>query len=503
MMNIAQNIETGAKLFPGKTAILFEGEEITYDELNTAANRLAHALKANGIQKGNRIALYLPNIPEFAVCYFGALKVGAIVVSVNPMLKSYELKYILNDSEAVVLFTVGELLENVKRDEFEKLQEVVVCEGDAHGNPKLSNWLQKGRDNFQMEDLNPEESASILYTSGTTGVPKGATLSHGNIVSNAWTTVHHAGFTPDDRMSLFLPLFHVFGQNFIMNGTFTACGTVCMHRRFVPDVVLDSLGRDRVTMFFAVPAIYIVLLNTDLSKYDLSTIRYEFSAASTMPREISSQWTERFGRPVYEGYGLTECSPFACYNHDFKHKFGSVGTPVENFEIKILDENDRAVPPGKWGEICVRGPGVMRGYWNQPEETDSALRNGWLHSGDTGYMDDEGYVFIMDRVKDMINVAGFKVWPAEIEQFLYKHPAIKELAVYGVPHAEKGEIVKAAIVLKENASATTEEITVFCRENLAAYKIPTSVDFIDELPKSATGKILKRVLRDQAAGKDT
>lgn len=500
-MNVAQNIETAAKLFPDKAAILFEGRQIKYSELNTATNRLANAMKANGIQKGDRVALYLPNIPEFAVCYFAALKTGAIAVSVNPMLKSYELKYILNDSRAVLLFTVGELLENMERDEHENLKHVVVCEGDAQGNPALSMWMEKGADEFRTADLNPDESASILYTSGTTGFPKGATLTHGNVVSNTWATVHHAGFTPDDRMPVFLPLFHVFGQNFIMNGTFTACATLSMYRRFVPDVVLDSIGRDHVTMFFAVPAIYIALLNMDLSKYDLSLIRYEFSAASTMPREISSQWTERFGRPVFEGYGLTECSPFACYNHDFRHKFGSVGTPVENFEIKIFDEDDREAPLGKWGEICVRGPGVMRGYWNRPEETEQALRSGWLHSGDTGLMDDEGYVFIVDRVKDMINVAGFKIWPAEIEQFLYTHPAIKELAVYGVPHPEKGETVRAAIVLKENTSATAEDITSFCRENLANYKVPAFVDFVDELPKSATGKILKRVLRDQAAGR--
>ena len=500
-MNVAQILETAAKLFPEKTALLFEEQEIAYHQLDTAANRLANALTANGMQPGSRVALYLPNIPAFAICYYAILKAGAIAVSVNPMLKAYELKYILNDCGAEVLFTVGDLLENLERDAYETLRHVVVCEGDAQGNPMLDAWMEKGSGRISTADMNPDDPASILYTSGTTGFPKGATLTHGNIISNAWTTVHHAGFRPDDRMPLFLPLFHVFGQNFIMNGAFTACATVVLYRRFVPDQVLDSFGRDRVTMFFAVPAIYIALLNMDLSRFNLSSIRYEFSAAATMPREISSQWSERFGRPVFEGYGLTECSPFACYNHDFRHKFGSVGTAVENFEVKILDEDDRELPLGKWGEICVRGPGVMQGYWNRPTETAKALAGGWLHSGDTGLMDEEGYVFIVDRVKDMINVAGFKIWPAEIEQFLYTHPAIQELAVYGVPHAEKGEIVRAAIVLKQGAAATAEEITAFCRDNLANYKVPSQVDFIDELPKSATGKILKRILRDEAAGK--
>ena len=216
-----------------------------------------------------------------------------------------------------------------------------------------------------------------------------------------------------------------------------------------------------------------------------------------MPREISAQWTERFGRSIYEGYGLTECSPFAAYNHDFRHKFGSVGTPVENFEVKIMDEEDNEVPLGKWGEICIKGPGVMKGYWNRPEETAKALRNGWLHSGDTGTMDDGGYIFIVDRVKDMINVAGFKVWPAEVEQSLYRHPAVKEVAVYGVPDSEKGESVKAAVVLKDRAACSEAEVVAFCREKMANYKVPESFEFVEELPKSATGKILKRVLRDR------
>jgi long-chain acyl-CoA synthetase len=276
-----------------------------------------------------------------------------------------------------------------------------------------------------------------------------------------------------------------------------ACGTLVLHRRFVPDQVIDSIHRDRVTMFFAVPTIYIALLNMPLPDDRLASIRYEFSAAATMPREISARWTERFGRPVYEGYGLTECSPFACYNHDFRHKFGSVGTPIENFEIKILDENDNEMPVGKWGEICIRGPGVMKGYWKKPSETQHALRNGWLHSGDIGMLDDEGYVFIVDRVKDMINVSGFKVWPAEVEEFLYKHPAIKEVAVFGTPHPDKGETVAAAIVLKEGQTATSAEIIDFCRNHLAVYKAPARVDFLPELPKSATGKILKRTLREQ------
>jgi long-chain acyl-CoA synthetase len=497
-MNTCWNVERAALFFPDKPAIIFEDRKISYRQLNASANQLANAMLAKGIQKGDRVALYLPNIPEFAIVYIAAQKIGAIAVSVNSMLKTDELKFILNDSGTSALFTVEELLPNIDLQLYPSLKHVIVCEGKGNGYALLSDWMAPGNDTFRTLNMAPDDPASLLYTSGTTGFPKGATLTHRNVVSNMWTTAHHSGFRPDDRLALFLPLFHVFGQDFIMNGAFTACATLVLFRRFVPDLVLKTVEQEGITMFFSVPTIYISLLNMDLSPFNLSTIRYDFSAAATMPKEISIQWTDRFHRRVYEGYGLTECSPFACYNHDFQHKFGSIGTPVENTEVRILNEDDQEVEPGQWGEICIRGPGVMKGYWNRPVESEKALRSGWLHTGDTGLVDDQGYVYIVDRVKDMINVSGFKVWPAEVEQHLYKHSDIKELAVYGVPHPVKGEIVRAAIVLKPDAVATEDDIKDFCRKNLANYKIPETIEFVDELPKSPTGKLLKRVLRDQS-----
>jgi long-chain acyl-CoA synthetase len=484
-MNIARHVEDAAKLVPNHPAIIFEETSLTYSELNHSANRIAHALKAHGVNRGDRVALYLPNIPEFAISYLAIQKVGAIAVSINTMFKSDEVKYIVNDSEPKIIFTVVELVPNIPLSDCPSVQKIVIS---------LEQMNEESTD-FEAIEMEENSPAVLLYTSGTTGFPKGATLSHGNVISNAKATVHHAGFTDDDRMILFLPLFHVFGQNFIMNATFTARGTLVLHRRFVLNEVLNSIQRNRVTMFFGVPTIFIALLNTDLSNYDLSSIRYDFSAAATMPQEISRAWTERFGRRIYEGYGLTESSPFACYNHDLNHKFGSVGTAIHGANIKILDADDHELPRGEWGEICIQGPGVMLGYWKKADDTEFALRNGWLHSGDIGMMDDEGYVFIMDRLKDMINAAGFKIWPAEVEHFLYQHEAIKEVAVYGVPDPKKGEAVKAAVVLKESEKATSDEIIAFCRERIAAYKVPTEVEFLNELPKSATGKILKRVLR--------
>ena len=282
-----------------------------------------------------------------------------------------------------------------------------------------------------------------------------------------------------------------------MNAAVLAGATLVLFRRFVPDQVLESIQRDRITMFFGVPTIFIALLAMDLSPWDLSSIRYEMSAAATMPEEISRRWAQQFGRRVYEGYGLTECSPFACYNDLVEHRFGSVGRAVEGFELAIFDEADRELPKGEWGEIVIRGPGVMQGYWNRPADTAQALRGGWLHSGDIGRMDGDGYVFIVDRVKDMINVSGFKVWPAEVEQYLYKLPQVQEVAVYGVLHPEKGEQVVAAVVPRAGQDVSAEQIIAYCRANIAAYKVPARVDIVTELPKSATGKILKRVLRDQ------
>jgi long-chain acyl-CoA synthetase len=283
-----------------------------------------------------------------------------------------------------------------------------------------------------------------------------------------------------------------------MNSCFEAGGTLVLWRRFVADAVLADIERERVTLFFAVPTIYIGLLNADVPPSALASVRYFFSAAATMPEEISRRWTEKYGALVHEGYGLTECAPCAAYNHASRHKFGSVGTPIEDFEIAIVDGEDREVPRGEWGEIVIRGPGVMLGYWNKPAETAHTLRGGWLHSGDIGRMDDEGYVYIVDRVKDMINVSGFKVWPAEVENYLYRIPGIREVAVYGVSDPVKGEAVRAAVVLKDGAALTGDDVIAWCRRHLAAYKAPARVDIVDALPKSATGKVLKRVLRAHA-----
>ncbi len=495
-MNIASNLDQAAQSFPDKTVIQFEERSMTYKELQSKTDCLAAGLKKLGIIPGDRVAILMPNIPEFAVVYYAIQKTGAIAVSLNVMLKQDEVSYIINNSGAATLFTTQALAGEVNQDEMPKLKTVIIVEGDADGRIHMDDVFLADCGSFETMEMDPDDDAAILYTSGTTGFPKGATLSQSNIVSNVNATVYHTDMTKNDVLQLFLPLFHCFGQNFILNACIKAGATVVMHRRFEPQPVLEAIQKHKVTMFFAVPTIYIYLLNMENASADLSGIRYFFTAAANMPKEVAVKWLETHKIPINDGYGLTETSPFASYNHEHAYKTGSVGSPVMDVEMKITDENGNEPPPGTWGEICIKGPNVMTGYWNNPEATADSIKDGWFHSGDIGTMDEKGYFFIVDRVKDMINSAGNKIYPAEVENILYQHPAIHETAVYGLPDPEKGESVTAAIVLKPEASLNEKEIINFCQSRIAKYKVPKTVLFIEELPKSPTGKILKRILRD-------
>jgi long-chain acyl-CoA synthetase len=503
-MNIAQHLERAARHFPDRVALIFEGQSTSYAALQAQVDRLAHALTRLGIEPGERIALFLSNVPEFAIAYLAMQKVGAVTVSANVMLTAEELRYLTDDSGSTLLFTssaLGAAWRPLVDDGLLPAARVVVTDpDDATGALALSELLADAPETpFAARDMDPNAPAAILYTSGTTGRQKGATLSHANLVSNTFATVHLEAISGDDRLLLFLPLFHVFGQNAIMNSALQAAATIVLQRRYDPVETPALIEREHVTMFFAVPTIYIGLLNAGLEPRRLQSVRYYFSAAATMPVEVARRWQSIFGRPIVEGYGLTETSPFASYNHIWEHRPGSVGTPIENVEIKILDPDDHELEPGAWGEICIKGPNIMLGYWNRPAETADAIRLGWFHSGDIGYMDADGYVYIVDRVKDMINSAGFKIWPREVEEVLFQHPAIRECAVVGLADPVKGEIPAAFLVLAEGASLSVEEFDAYCRQRIATYKVPRYVEFVDALPKNATGKILKRMLRTQRA----
>jgi long-chain acyl-CoA synthetase len=501
VVNIAQNLERATVHFPDRPAIVFENQVLTYQELQAAVDRASHGLTVMGVEVGDRVALFLPNIPAFPIAYLAVQKIGAVAVSVNAMLTTDEVHHVLTDSGARTAFTTADLLPQLQPllGIDVSPERVVLCEGTVAGHPLIDDLGAGLEERFTARTMDRDDPAAILYTSGTTGKQKGAVLSHGNVVSNMYATDHALRIDPVDRLLLFLPLFHCFGQNFIMNSAFNSGASIVLHRRFVPEAILESIVRDGVSMFFGTPTVYITLLNAGADPQHLKSIRYYFSAAATMPVEVAVRWQKTFGRPVYEGYGLTETSPFASYNHEWAHRPGSVGTALEMVELKAVDLEDGEVAPNEWGELLIKGPNVMLGYWNRPEETAAALRGGWFHTGDIGYIDPDGYVYLVDRVKDMINAGGFKIWPREVEEVLYQHSAIKECAVVGVPDALKGETAKAVVILQPDAELAVEDLKEYCRAHLAAYKVPQQFEFAAELPKSATGKILKRVLRAQAA----
>lgn len=442
-MNIAQHLEFTARRHAGRTALVAGDRQWTYRELDEAASALAGGLAGLALEPGERLGLHLPNCPEFVLAYYAAQKIGLVPLSLNVAYRTEEIEYILRDAAAAAVITAAPVAANLPATSRTPSVRHTL---DARDLGSLT-----GRPAHAL-DLDRDQTAAILYTSATTGRPKGVMLTHGNIVSNTYATVHHLRMTPEDRGLCAVPLFHCFGQNFIMNALVTAGGMLVLQERFVPADFVGALIRHRVTLLYGVPTMYILFLAQD-EPLDLSSIRLCFSAAATLPIDVERRWHERYGHRVTQGYGLTECSPFASWNHDVDIRVGSVGTPIENVEMKIVDEHGRQVADGALGEILIKGPNVMRGYFGNPQATAEAIRDGWLRSGDVGYRDADGYYFLVDRVKDMINVSGFKVFPREVEEVLFRHEAVKEAAVIGVPDALRGEAVKAFVVLQESKRA--------------------------------------------------
>lgn len=500
-MNIAQNLENAQLSYAENPALIFDGQSYSYREVNESANRVANLLTTSGIKRGETVALFLPNIPQFYFAYFGILKLGGIAVSINSRLMSDEVKFILEDSDAQAVITTADLLANIPKDM--PCQLLVAGSDIPDSHSSFDVLLSSTSTEYKSVDMSHDSPAAILYTSGTTGTPKGAVLSHSNVLSNATVASKFYDIKEGDRMLLFLPLFHCFGQNAIMNAAIACGAAVVLHQRFVAAEILQSIQQNRVTHFYGVPTVFIWFLNAEIKQADLATVRYYFSAAAKLPMEIAQRWNEHFGSPIHEGYGLTETSPFSSYNHESDYRLGSIGTPIEHVAMQIWDEDNNPLKPHELGEIVVKGPNIMLGYWNRPDETAQAMRGGWFHTGDIGYVDEDGYFYITDRLKDMINISGLKVYPAEVENILYQHPAIQEAAVYGVSNELTGEAVWATITLKEDYQTTdeielVEELIIFCEERIASFKVPRIIKFIDAIPKNPTGKILKRVLVAEA-----
>jgi long-chain acyl-CoA synthetase len=430
----------------------------------------------------------LPNCTEFVVAYFGILKAGAIAVSVSPALRPEEATFLLRDSGAKAIFTIDQLAATLPLHDLPDLQHVWIG---------VESLLRSSDGTEHAADMSPEDPAAIVYSSGTTGFPKGAILSHGNVDFNSRAKQKYLGILPEDRLLLFLPLHHCFGQNAILNAGIASGASIVLLAHFDPKEILRRVVDDRVTMFFGVPAAFLTLFDQALPD-QMQTVRYYFSAAAPLPTELESKWLYRFGAPIHQGYGLTETSPFVSYNHRDRIQPGSIGSPIEGVEMKIVRVDDGCdAGPGESGEILVRGPNVMLGYWNRPDATEEIIREGWFHTGDIGRQDESGCFFIEDRLKDMINVGGLKVYPAEVENILYRHAAVAEAAVYGVADPYLGEQVHASVVLRKGANATTAELVAHCRGHLANYKVPATVEFAVSLPKSPAGKVLKRVLRSE------
>ncbi|MEX2253218.1 MAG: long-chain fatty acid--CoA ligase [Thermoleophilaceae bacterium] len=472
------------------TAIKLDDAELTYAQLDGASAHVAGLLKSKGLEPGDRVGVMLPNVPYFPVAYYGVLRAGGVVVPMNVLLKARETGYYLEDPGAKLLFAWGDFAEAAEAGaEAAGAECILVKPGEFEELVGAADPIT------EVVDRSAEDTAVILYTSGTTGKPKGAELTHANLRKNAEVASSTLGeFSEEDTLLGALPLFHSFGQTCGLNSSVFQGACLSMLPRFDPAKALEIIERDRVTVFQGVPTMYVAMLNhPDREKYDVSCLRLCMSGGSAMPVEVMKGFEDAFGCKILEGYGLSETSPVASFNHpDKERKPGSIGTPIAGVEMKIFDEDGNEVAQGEVGEIVIKGHNIMKGYWNRDEATAEAIKDGWFHSGDMGKVDEDGYFFIVDRKKELIIRGGYNVYPREVEEVLYEHPAIAEAAVIGVPDDEMGEEVGAAIVLKQGEELEADELKQYVKDEVAAYKYPRKIWFTDELPKGPTGKILKR-----------
>jgi long-chain acyl-CoA synthetase len=496
MTNLAANLARTAEQHPDVVAVKLDDFTLTYAQLRDAAAKFAGKLVASGIQPGDRVALSQPNLPTFPVIFYGALWAGATVVPMNPLFKPREIAYYLSDSGAALMFGMpgdGPQGAQEASTDFELVDPTNQAGllGDADPIP-------------EPVERADDDTAVILYTSGTTGRPKGAELTHHNLDDNCRMVVDqlvHVG--PGDVIMGCLPLFHVFGLTCGLNAAVVSGATVTLIPRFEPGRVLEIMQRDRATVFQGVPTMYNAMLaaagDPADNEVDVSSLRTCCSGGAALPGEVMRRFEERFGAKILEGYGLSETSPVASFNlPDKPRKVGSIGLPLEGVEMRLAQPDGSDTPAGEIGEIAIKGDLIMKGYWGRPDATAEAVRDGWFYSGDLARMDEDGYFFIVDRSKDMIIRGGYNVYPREIEEVLYEHPDVVEAAVIGVPHEHYGEDVAAYVVRCAGSDLDAETLTGYVKERVAAYKYPRTITFIDALPKGATGKILKRELREPA-----
>jgi len=493
-LNLGVILRESAATRPDHIALRLNERTLSYAEVDREARVIATGLRELGIAPGQAVAVLIPNVPEFTTVYFGILYAGCTVVPINVLLSAPEITYHLQDSEAKLLVAHPFFAESVRAGASEAGVPIIWSSGEG------DDTLEAMAAHPPLSDLYPTlptDTAVVLYTSGTTGKPKGAELTHSNLFLNCSVVVPRLiPLESELVMIATLPLFHSFGQTAVQNVSIAAGGTITMLPRFTPEDAFKIMERDRVTVFAGVPTMYFALLHHEFEReYDLSALEHCMSGGAPMPVEVMKAFEKKYPVKILEGYGLSETSPVASFNMAGRpRKPGTIGYPVWGTEMRIVDEQDRPLPDGERGEVCIRGHHVMKGYLKRPEATKEALRGGWFHSGDIGTRSPEGYFTIVDRKKDMILRGGFNVYPREVEEVLYTHEAVAEVAVIGIPDPEKGEEIKAVIALAPGAELSAEDVVAFCKERLAAYKYPRIVEFRDSLPKGSTGKILKREL---------
>lgn len=525
-------LKNTAQEFPQKIAIHFQGKELTFSEVYEQSLKLANYLVKQGLEKGDRVAIMLPNCPQGVIAYYGILFAGGIVVQTNPLYTERELEYHLKDSGSKMILTLDILFPRVSKVKaltptlehiiiteikdylpfpknliypfIQKKQYGIVVKVEHEGSNHLLSEIIKTSTTKEIEiEIDPQEDLALLqYTGGTTGFPKGVMLTHANLVANTlmcskWMYKCKKG---EESVLAILPFFHVYGMTTVMNLSIMMAAKMILMPKFDAGDTLKTIHKLKPTLFPGAPTMYIGLLNhPDLKKYDLSSIDSCISGSAALPLEVQEQFEKITGGKLVEGYGLSEASPVTHANLLWGNRVnGSIGMPWPDTDAVVLSmETGEPLGVGEIGEIAIRGPQVMKGYWNKPEETEATLRDGWLLTGDLGYMDDKGYFYVVDRKKDMIIAGGFNIYPREVEEILFEHEKVQEAVVAGIPDPYRGETVKAYVVLKEGQQCTEEELDKHCRKHLAAYKIPRVYEFRTELPKTIVGKVLRRVLVEE------
>ncbi len=519
--------ETAAK-FPNATATVFYGAKMTYRDIHDGAMALAGTLAKLGVQRGDRVGVLLPNMPPYIIAYYGIVRLGAAVVQLNPMLTPYELRTELQDSGATVLIVAEPLMdkasEAIKGSSVRHIlvtslsayvpllmRPIVKVKSKPKGEVKIPAVVQVH--NFETmlregatppkADFDPKRQVAVFqYTGGTTGLPKGAMLTHFNLVANAHQ-VKTWIYRLKDGEEVFLcvlPFFHSYGMTVGMNSAILKAATMVLLPKFDPTETAKAISQHKATLFPGVPSLYAAVAHyAQRGQIDISSVKVCVSGGAPLPQEVHDRFVQATGAKLVEGYGLSEASPVTHVNPiwEGENRIGTIGLPLPDTDCKIVDleTGEKELPPGEAGELIIKGPQIMKGYWNRPDETAQTLRNGWLYTGDIAFMDEDGYFRIVDRKKDMVIVGGFNVYPREVEEVLYQHPKVLECAVVGVTHPLRGEMIKAFVKLKKSETATESEIIGFCRDRLASYKVPREIEFVSELPKSAVGKVLRRELK--------